>query len=684
MNRITIDLSPEWVLSCAPGGTLPGDAIAEYIHANKLGTVKEQSFTGVVIESDSLSQTDLPAFKERLLAHLSKTFQESIQQLNQTVSMKVEQVAAPEGKPEEPKPEKEPEPEKKTEPQKPEAAPVTKLNPAFSVPDGTPAAMDRIRKLQGASQFISLCEQIQKIAPLLCSRNLQTVFTTNSYIFSIDTGCGHSTALKLFAQLLTEVSLFPTKDAPLEMKLEAQSGQNKPLEEAAGKLSHARNKIVSLDISNWCDKVASPEFRDFLLSLQRNTDTVIYIFRVPYLERSVLDSIEEALSDVMRVSTVAFTPLTAAQLQTVSEDLLRGKGFAATPDAWEQFQHRLAEEKSDGRFYGIKTAANIVDDMIFLKLQSILGGTSTDDNMIEARELSGLTSSETQSVSAAALLGGMIGIESIRDRIYEIISQIEFARKTPGVSAPAMHMRFVGCPGTGKTTVARIVGQLLKERGILSKGYFFEHSGGDFIGMYVGHTAPKTLALCRDAYGSVLFIDEAYTLANANYSNGDGYAKEAIDTLIAQMENHRDDMVVIMAGYPKEMNDLMRLNPGLSGRMPYVLEFPNYTRDQLAAIFASMVKKSAFRLAEGVQEQVDSYFANLDDKIILGPSFSNARFVRNIFERTWSKTVTRSQLEGSDPHIITADDFAAATADTTVTTAKAAKRSRPGYRLGLA
>lgn len=683
MKRITIDLSPEWVLSCAPSGTLPGDAIAEYIHANKLGTVKEQSFTGIVIESDSLSQSELPAFKEKLLAHLSKTFQESIQQLNQTVSLTMEQISAPRENTPVPEKKEPPQPEKVQAPEAPKAPPVTRRDHGFPVPNDTPAAMDKIRKLPGAAQFIALCEHIRKMAPLLCQRNLHSVFTSVSYVFSIDAGCGHTTALNLLAQLLTETSLFVTKEAPLEMVLQAQSGQNNPLEEMAAKLSHCKNKIVSLDISNWGDKVSSPEFRDFLLKLQRNTETVIYIFRVPYLERSVLDDIESALSDVMRVSTVAFTPLTAEELQTVSEELLFQKGFSATEGAWDRFQRRMAEEKSDGRFYGIKTAINIVDDMIFLKLQSILDGSSTDDVIIEERELDALTSAESQNVSAETLLNGLIGIESIRDRIFEIVSQIEFARSTPGVSAPAMHMRFIGSPGTGKTTVARIVGQLLKERGILSKGYFFEHSGGDFIGMYVGHTAPKTLALCRDAYGSVLFIDEAYTLANANYSNGDGYAKEAIDTLIAQMENHRDDMVVIMAGYPNEMNHLMQINPGLPGRMPYVLEFPNYTRTQLAAIFASMVSKSSFRLADGVQEQVDAYFAQLDDKIICGANFANARFVRNLFERTWSKTVTRSQLDGSDPHIITADDFAAATADTAVSTAKTAKRSRPGYHLGL-
>jgi SpoVK/Ycf46/Vps4 family AAA+-type ATPase len=181
----------------------------------------------------------------------------------------------------------------------------------------------------------------------------------------------------------------------------------------------------------------------------------------------------------------------------------------------------------------------------------------------------------------------------------------------------------------------------------------------------------------------VLFIDEAYTLANANYQNG-GYAKEAIDTLIAQMENHRDDMVVIMAGYPRDMERLMALNQGLPGRMPFVLEFPNYDREELYQIFLRMVENSAFELSDEAEAMVKAYFENLDERILTASDFSNARFVRNLFERTWSKTVTRAQVDGSDVHLIQKVDFEAAATDNRVEAEKqAARRTRPGYHLGI-
>lgn len=671
MNKITIELSSQWVLSCVGAEKLPVDAIAGYITEQKLGKVENRSFTGISFTSETVSANDTQGFKDQLIAYLQGIFQENAQELSGMITVSVEAVEVVET-PEEP-------------PQIVEEKTVQWKLPQMGKPSAPAGnAMEEIRQLQGAEQFIALCEQIKTMAPVLCQRSLQSVATSISYLFSIDPGCGYTRALELLGRLMNEESLFGGRGEPVEIMLEAASGNENPLESAASKLSHAKDKLIALDISNWCDKVATPEFRAFLLQLQKSAGKNIYVFRLPYLERSVLDGVEEALSDVLRIKTVTFIPLTAAQLQTVSEKLFAEKGFSVSADGWELFQRRMAEEKSDGLFYGIKTAQKIVDDMIFLKVQSILAGTSSDDNVIAAEDLQGLVASVGPVLSAEEELNKLLGIEQIREKIYEIISQIEFSRQTPGVLTPAMHMRFVGNPGTGKTTVARIVGKLMKERGILSKGYFFEHAGGDFIGMYVGHTAPKTLALCRDAYGSVLFIDEAYTLADMNYGNGSGYAKEAVDTLIAQMENHRDDMVVIMAGYPEEMDKLMRLNPGLAGRIPYALEFPNYTREQLADIFASMVQHSQFTMTEEAAQYARQYFTQLDESVLSRHDFANARFVRNIFERTWAKTVTRSQMDGSDALLITKEDFCAATADGgDALQSKAKKRARVGYHVGL-
>ena len=161
--------------------------------------------------------------------------------------------------------------------------------------------------------------------------------------------------------------------------------------------------------------------------------------------------------------------------------------------------------------------------------------------------------------------------------------------------------------------------------------------------------------MCRDAYGSVLFIDEAYSLYRGDDNNRD-YGREALDTLIAEMENHRSDLVVIMAGYTDDMDKLMKGNAGLASRMPYVIEFPNFTKEQLYDIFVSMVKQQ-FKYDDELLSVAHEYFDKLPDEVVNAKEFSNARFVRNLFERTWSKASMRCQLLGIKNITLTKDDF---------------------------
>ncbi len=670
--RILVSFDPEWVLRHSQDELLPADAVAAFIADRGFGTVVHQDFTDVVVELPDQSQGETVG--EQLYQHLCELFRLNTAEAEAAFKIDVQgRKAAAQKKT--PKPEAPVSIPRKAP--KPPVAPVEAVKEEASV-------MEQVHMLHGAGQFVALCDNIHAMAPVLRQRKLESVCASLSYLFSIDDGCGHTTAVELLSQLLTQEALFQGKREPRELVLKAATPQSDPLHDVLMEIKPSKDRVISVDISNWCDKVSTPEFRNFLVKLRNLQEQQVFVFRLPYLEHAVLEGIEEAIADVMRVQKVVFPPMSAADLQIIAQEKLEAKGFTATPAAWELFQHRLAAEKSDGRFYGIRTAENIMQDMIFLKVQAIVAGAAGDENVIDAPERTQLTGVAQQDFSAEELLNSMVGMDQLREKIYEFLNQIEYAKKAQGVNAPAMHMRFVGNPGTGKTTVARILGQLMKERGLLSKGFFFEHAGGDFIGMYVGHTAPKTLALCRDAYGSVLFIDEAYTLANANYRDNSGYAKEAIDTLIAQMENHRDDMMVIMAGYPQDMERLMALNPGLSGRMPYVLEFPNYSRQELTQIFMRMAQKSAFTLSEEAEAAAKAYFETLDDSILNGPDFSNARFVRNLFERTWSKTVTRSQFDAGDCRVITRADFEAAVAEQIqMAQNKTPKRTRPGYHVGL-
>ena len=187
-------------------------------------------------------------------------------------------------------------------------------------------------------------------------------------------------------------------------------------------------------------------------------------------------------------------------------------------------------------------------------------------------------------------------------------------------------MVFLGNPGTGKTTVARIIAQILYNLKYIKQNKLIEVSSKDLVGEYVGQTAPKTNSVIEKARGGVLFIDEAYTLA----SKGNSYNEEAIATLIQGMENYRDDLVVIFAGYTKEMQDFLNLNSGIVSRIGYTLEFDDYTEDELLKIFESMMSKAGFKVEQEALDEVKKIVKKYKNN----ENFGNARFIRNIYEKS--------------------------------------------------
>ncbi|MBR5315067.1 MAG: AAA family ATPase, partial [Clostridia bacterium] len=516
-------------------------------------------------------------------------------------------------------------------------------------------------------QFKALAKECVAMAPLLIKNNAVESFMHRTYLFSINAGEGLSTYLGVFGELLHNLGLINLgfrRNKGLEINVEYTSAKDvDPFEKVLHYFntpSTERSKIICVNLSEWMSELNDTRVKKFLNNVDKHMGKHIVIFRIPFVEKEVLNNIHAVLSDHFSVKPVSFVPFDINELRQYASQLLESRGYTADEGAWELFGQRISEEKSDGKFYGTRTVNKVIHEMICLKtLDCVQGGKN--DKTIKKDEMESLVLYDGErNKNGIQMLDEFIGMEEIKSKVLEIVAQIEMSMKDETLGAPCIHMKFVGNPGTGKTTVARVIGKVLKERGVLRNGGFFEYRGRDFCGRYIGETAPKTTAICRDAYGSVLFIDEAYSLFRGNKTASNDFGKEAIDTLIAEMENHRKDLVVIMAGYPEDMEELMGANSGLESRIPYTIEFPNYTREQLFEIFMVMVNKS-FKYKEGFEECVKDYFLSLPDSIFEAKEFSNARFARNLFERTWGKATLRWQLYKEETMELSKEDFISAT-----------------------
>lgn len=258
-----------------------------------------------------------------------------------------------------------------------------------------------------------------------------------------------------------------------------------------------------------------------------------------------------------------------------------------------------------------------------------------------------------------AELDALVGLESVKHEVTSLINLNKMAqrREEMGLPMPPMsrHLVFAGPPGTGKTTVARLYGAVLAELGILSKGHIVEVARADLVAQYIGATAIKTTEVVTKAIGGVLFVDEAYTLTSQAKGSGPDFGQEAVETLMKLMEDHRDEIVVIVAGYSEQMDQFLSSNPGMASRFSRTVEFPNYQVDELVTIVRGLCGKHYYELTDSALEALTTYF----ERIPKGPTFGNGRVARQLFESMINRQASR--LAGQPP---TSDsEFTRLTAD---------------------
>jgi probable Rubsico expression protein CbbX len=233
----------------------------------------------------------------------------------------------------------------------------------------------------------------------------------------------------------------------------------------------------------------------------------------------------------------------------------------------------------------------------------------------------------------------LVGLTPVKTRLREIAAflAVEKARSGLGMAsgAPSLHMSFTGNPGTGKTTVAQRIAEILHRLGFVRKGHLISVTRDDLVGQYIGHTAPKTKEVLKRAMGGVLFIDEAYYLYRPE--NERDYGQEAIEILLQVMENQRDDLVVILAGYKDRMETFFRSNPGFSSRIAHHIDFPDYSADELGQIAEGMLERMQYHFDATAKQAFDEYIKRRQSL----PHFANARSVRNALDRARLRQASR-------------------------------------------
>src|SRR5579872_1327696 len=337
--------------------------------------------------------------------------------------------------------------------------------------------------------------------------------------------------------------------------------------------------------------------------------------------------------------TIQFDNYEASDLVAITHLMAGRDGLRLSQDADPILRNYFERARTASDFANARTARTVLErarETQAARIAPLIGSPGVDLNELSLDDIQSTIATKTNvaatGVSARDELSQMIGLERVKTEIGTLISrlQVEAARREQGlpVAPISLHMVFTGPPGTGKTAVARLYGAILRDLGVLEKGHLVETDRAGLVAGYVGQTALKTREKIADAMDGILFIDEAYTLADQAGAAAD-FGREAIDTLLKEMEDKRDRLVVIVAGYPGQMHKFLASNPGLPSRFTKTIQFESYKAGDLVAITHSMARRDGLRLSQDADPVLKTFF----ERVRTAPDFANARTARTVLER---------------------------------------------------